>query len=63
MLISKGNSLDRGMLGKNRDILAKIHLIFYKKKLVCYTNVFYLENADLVCRKVFALMFVVLQLF
>ena len=38
MLISKGNSLEKGMLGTNRGILAKIHLIFYKNKLVCYAN-------------------------
>ena len=49
------------MLGTNRGILAKVHLIFYKKKLVCYANVFYLVNADLVRHKVFALMFLVLH--
>ena len=53
MLIWKGNSIRTGMLGTIRSILAKIYLIFYKKKLVCYTSVFHLVNADLVCRNFF----------
>ena len=61
MLISKGNSHERGMLGTNRAILAKIYLIFYERKLICYANVFYLMNADLVRRKIFALLFLVLH--
>ena len=61
MLISKGNSLEREMLGTNRGILAKIHLIFYKRRLVCYASVFYLVNAVIVRRKVFFLMFHVLH--
>ena len=48
------------MLGKNRGILAKIYLIFCKK-IASYINVFYLVNADLACRKVFALVDLVLQ--
>ena len=52
MLISKGNSLEREMLGENRCVLAKIHLILYKKQIVCYANVFYLVHAELVRRKV-----------
>ena len=56
-LISKGNSFERGML----YILAKINLIFYKSKLVWKANVFYLVNADLVRRKLFALKFLVLH--
>ena len=47
MLISEGNSLDREMLGMNRGIFVRIHLIFYKEKLVCYANVFYSVNAKL----------------
>ena len=41
------------MLDTNKGILAKMHLIFHKKKI--YANVFYLVNADLVRHKVFAL--------
>ena len=33
MLISKVNYLERGMLGKNIGVLAKIHLIFHKKTI------------------------------
>ena len=44
----------------NRGILAKIHLVFYKRQLVCYANAFYLVNADLVHRKVLALMLLIL---
>ena len=55
------NSLERGMLGTNRanrGILAKVHLIFYKKN---YANAFYLVNVDLLRQKVFASMFLVLH--
>ena len=31
MIISKGNSLGKGMFGTNRGISEKIHLILYKK--------------------------------
>ena len=48
------------MLGTNGGVLAKSHFIFYKDTLVCYPNVFYLVNANLVCCKVFALPFLVL---
>ena len=61
MLISKGNSPEWEILGTNRGILAKAHSIFYKKKLVCYANAFYLANADLVRHKVFTLLFLVLH--
>ena len=61
MLISKGNSLERGMLDTNRGILAKVHLKFYLKKIVCYANVFYLASGDLVRHEIFALMFLVLH--
>ena len=60
MLISKVNFLERGMLGTNRGILGKIHLIFCKEKLVYYA-VFYLVNADLFSYKFFSLMFLVLH--
>ena len=30
----KGNSLERGMLDTNKGILAKMHLIFHKKKFM-----------------------------
>ena len=61
MLISNGNSPEWGRLGTKRGILANVHLIFYKKKIVCCANVFYLVNADLVRHKVFAFMFLVLH--
>ena len=49
------------MLGTNRGILAKTHLVFHKEKLISYANVFYLVNAEIVCRKDFALMFLILH--
>ena len=52
--------LEREMLEVNRDIFAKVHLISYEK-LICYVNVFYLVNADLVRRKRFVLMLFVLH--
>ena len=60
MLISKGDFLERGMLDTNKGILVKIHLIFFKK-IACYANAFFLKNADVVRRKVFALMFFMLH--
>ena len=61
MLISKGNFLEKGLSGTNRGILGKIHLILDKEKLTYYANAFYLDNADLVCLKGFALIFLVLH--
>ena len=49
MLISKGSTLERRILGTSRGILGKIHVIFHKRKLACYANVFYLVNAGCGC--------------
>ena len=52
--------LEREMLEVNKDIFAKVHLIFYEK-LICYANVFYLVNADVVRHRAFVLMLYVLH--